>query len=541
MEDKDQSRIFHKIIMSPQPTNQERLELAFALALSRSRSSLQGYLDSVVIDSRPDPRLFREVSRPWQQERAARLGPPLESIMGFRPPWIGPRCFWDTMPRGYDKTTGIARLCNWLLAFSKRPLEIDAAAGDEEQAHLLKESMQREADLNPWLGSRLKFGTKRVFGVATGSVLKVLTADAFSSFGLRPDVIVVDEITHWKKRDLWDALWSAYAKMPGCVVFVLTNAGLLGSWQEDLKLAAQADTATWKVFEAPGPPHKLPTWMRPEDEEAIRRMLPPATARRIIDNEWIDPAEESGYLTRQDVQGCEERGREMGLGFQVKGKPGEEYTCVIDYGPKRDRTALGTLHQREDGLVIVDRLEVWEGKNFDSGEVPLLAVRDWIEQMRKDFGQVHLVMDPHQMLDIAQYYEHHLPVLRYEARGGKGNYVMAEVLRSAVVNRQVVWYPGAGTIPIEGGKIETLADELTGLVLRPMPYGYRFDHTATKHDDRSVVLGMGLVAILHQLLPSRMGKVPKVVAPVEKDITYIPGIKIPRQPSSPLGGLYGLR
>jgi hypothetical protein len=528
--------------MTPNPSPQEQLSAAYALAGSRSRTSLSGYLDSVVIDSRPEPRLFVDVARPWQVERHVRLGGPLEAVMGFRPPWEGPRCFWETMPRGYDKTTGIGRLCNWLLAFSKRPLEIDAAAGDEEQAHLLKESMERESHLNPWLRNRLKFGTKRVYGTETGSVLKVLTADAFSSFGLRPDVIVIDEITHWKKRDLWDALWSAYPKMPGCVVFVITNAGLLGSWQYDLKEDAIQDTKTWVVFEAPGhrSPSRLPTWMRDEDIEAARRKLPPAEGRRVYDNEWIDPAEESGYLTRAEVMACEDLGRQLSLAFQVEGTQTNEYILSIDYGPKRDRTALAVLHQREDGLVVVDRLEVWEGKNYPSGEVPLADVRQWIEEARKDFGTVRLVFDPHEMLDIAQYYEYHLPVHRYEARGGKGNYTMAEVLRSGIVNKQVAWYPGAGTVVVDG-KQETLTDELVGLVLRPMPYGYRFDHTSTKHDDRAVVLGMALVVILHQLLPSRMGKVPKVKTPQDTEFEYVPGVKIRRERGTSFRGLYGMQ
>ena len=530
--------------MLPEEQIRQRLEAAYALAVARSRTSLSGYLDSVVIDSRPEPRRFSDAAYPWQVERHQKLGGPLEAVMGLRDPWVGPRCFWETMPRGYDKTTGIGRLSNWLLAFSRRPLEIVAASGDEEQAHLLKESMLRESQLNPWLGSRLKFGTKRVYGEETGSVLKVLTADAFSSFGLRPDVIVVDELTHWKKRDLWDALWSAYAKMVGTVVFVITNAGLLRTWQHDLLLAAQADTTTWKVYEAPGPPNKLPTWMRPEDEDAIRRMLPPASARRVLDNEWIDPAEAGGYLTRLDVRGASNLGSDLGLVYRDKGVVGGEYLLSIDYGPKRDRTPLGVMHQRPDGLVILDRLDVLEGRQWPTGEVPVAAVREWIEDMRTRFGpNPALVFDPHELLDVAQYYERHLPVYRYEARGGKMNYTMAEVLRSAVVNRQVAWYPGAGTILLPDGKPDTLEDELVSLVLRPMPYGYRFDHQATKHDDRAVVLGMGLVVIFHQLLPGRFGKVQSVEKPhpsKREVVPILPGMQINRDKPFSFRGLYGL-
>lgn len=134
--------------------------------------------------------------------------------------------------RGHDKTTGLARICNWVLAFSRKPIEIVAAAADFDQAALLVESMAAEARLNPWLAKRIVYGAKRIKG--PGGVLKILTADSATSFGLRADLVVCDEVTHWKKRDLWDTLWSGRQKRPGSVFVVITNGGTLGSWQHDI-------------------------------------------------------------------------------------------------------------------------------------------------------------------------------------------------------------------------------------------------------------------------------------------------------------------
>lgn len=472
-----------------------RLALSYELARRESRGSPLAYLDRVVIDSRPEPRRFGLVARDWQWRLYRPVVPALRAICGHTPPYGGPRCFWRTLPRGHDKTSHLARLANYGISFAARPVEIVVAAGDSDQAELLKEAMQREAELNPWFGRALKFHRKRVYGPS--GVVKINTADAPTSFGLRAGIYVCDEITHWAKPDLWTALWSGRDKVPGAMFVVLTNAGMLGSWQHDLLVEAQRDPVTWDVYEAPG---QLNSWMSPEEIEKTRRMLPPAEARRLFDNNWIDPAEECGYLTRAELLACEELGAEKGLVFQARGITGQCYVASIDYGPKRDRTALCVAHQdTTTGHVHVDRLEVWQG----SPEAPVLIskVREWLDGVITNFRPLWLVVDPYQMEELIQDYSRRLPVERFESRGGKANYEMAELFRSLIVNRQIAWYPGAGGLPV-GGKAETLVDEVAGLVTKQMAYGYRVDHESTKHDDRFSALGMACVTLLHRPRPA---------------------------------------
>jgi hypothetical protein len=143
-------------------------------------------------------------------------------------------------------------------------------------------------------------------------------------------------------------------------------------------------------------------------------------------------------------------------------------------------------------------MEVWQGR--PDQPVLLAAVRAWIEQMRVAFHPCRLVLDPYQMEDIAQHYEQRMPVERFEARGGKSNYELAACLRSLIVNQQIAWYPGCGDLPLDG-RLDTLVDELCGLVLKQMQYGYRIDHELTKHDDRAVCIGMLALTCLKQMKP----------------------------------------
>ena len=460
----------------------EMLELRLALAERSAAKGLYPYLREVVINRLPEPRPFWAVSDPWQRDRCTELVPALQRMIDGTRRHGDVDSFFFTFPRGHDKTGLIGRMLNWLLCFSPRRLDMACAAADTDQAGLLMESMLVESRLNPWLGARLHFGTDRVTG--KGGLLRVLSADAPTSYGLNCDVIVADELTHWKKQDLWGALWTGRRKRPGAVFIVITNAGLKGSWQEEVLRAARTDP-TWCVFESPG---WLAGWM---DKTALlrdERLLPPILVRRVLKNEWVDPAEEAGYLSRSDVLACEALGRDGGLGPQDQGRPGVHYFAGIDYGPKRDRTALAVLHfDPKEGRVVLDGLDVWQG----SPEAPVAVQRvdDWIQDLNRRFTNPTLVIDPYQMEGTIQKYEIRQPVKRFEARGGKSNYEMAQCLRTLVANRQLVWWPGAGTLPADG-ETDDFSSELLRLVIRPTTYGYRFDHTVKFHDDRAVAVGM---------------------------------------------------
>jgi hypothetical protein len=333
----------------------ERIRQAYRLAEQQSALSARAYLDHVVIDSKPEPRAFRLVARDWQWQFADALCPAIEAVAGVRKDYTGPHSFWITLARGHDKTSFIARLSNWLMAFPRARVSGVCAAADREQASILHEFMEAEADLNPWLRARLAFRTNKVVG-QKASRLKVISADAFSSFGLKTDVTVCDELTHWPKRDLWDTLWSGRQKRPDSVYIVITNAGLLKTWQHDVVTMAKQD-ADWFVHDQPG---RFATWMDEARIQLERKLLPPGVAARVLDNRWLDPSEGCGFVTRTEAEACEQMGANLGLAYRFSGDAQREYFAGVDYGPKRDRTVCCVLHKEGD-LVVVDQMEVWQG------------------------------------------------------------------------------------------------------------------------------------------------------------------------------------
>lgn len=467
---------------------QNRLAVAYEIAVRESSRSLRSYLTHTVIDCRPEPSRFGKVAEEWQWNVLDKPINALEDVSGIRPGYNGPRRFIRVMPRGHDKSSGIARLANGLLSFSKRPLSIAVTAADSDQAALIRDFMQAEAGLNPWFGNRLSFSRKEVTG--PGGKLTILAADAKSAYGRKDDVVIMEEMTNWPDRTMFDALYSGSEKVPGSVLFVVENAGVLESWQHNVLLAAKADQVNWDVIEVPVGEHWA-SWMNAEAVERMRQFLTNAEGRRVIRNEWIDPAEETGYLSRSDILACGQLGRKMGLVLADKGREGGTYFAAIDYGPKNDRTVATVLHRDSSGIIIVDRMDMRVRESHEN-EVPITWVEQWIDRMNENFGLKEngiLIIDPFQMLNTIQKYELHQRVERFEAAGGKRNYEMAEALRGLIVNKQVAWYPECGLLMTKNGP-ETLEDELRKLVLKPMPYGYRFDHELTGHDDRACSLGM---------------------------------------------------
>jgi hypothetical protein len=195
-----------------------------------------------------------------------------------------------------------------------------------------------------------------------------------------------------------------------------------------------------------------------------------------------------------------------------------EYYAILDYGGVRDRCALGIMHGIPGSdTAVIDRLDCWQGThakridiNIDPTNADGRSVQGWIEIVRKNFNIVGLVLDPAQLEGLAIYYERlGIRVHRFDYRGGKANHRMAQILKTSIQNRKVTWSKDAGRLPkhigIDGRvkviEDDTFAKELSMLVIKPMVYGYRFDHESGRHDDRAVVVGMGLLHLFPNGVP----------------------------------------
>lgn len=465
------------------------IDLGYRMAEIASSKSLEAYLQNVVIDSRPEPRPFRDVADKWQWSLAKRVIPSLENIARINPGYKGPLNFWFTLGRGCDKTSFIGRLLNWVLAFSKISVGITACAADKDQSRLLIDAMTAEARLNKWLEKRLSYDNYKVTGLTNSSRLQAISADAPSASGLRDDLYVIDEISEWKKRDLWGMIYSARDKRPEGVVIVITNAGVMHTWQHSLFMQAQEDP-NWYTFSANGP---IASWISKEALENQRKYLTEPEYLRKVMNVWVDPSVEYGLVPYQTIKLCLERGMGRQLTYRTHGDDTIRYVASIDYGPIRDRSVLSVMHMEKDGAIIVDRMDVWQGSK--ENRVKIEAVERWIDEIRSNFRLDALVIDPYQMESTIQRYTGLVPIERFESRGGKSNHEMTCCLRSIMVNNQLCWYPGCGDTLFKGVN-HTLVEEFNELIVKPMGYGQRTEALPGRHDDRVVAIGMAALRLI---------------------------------------------
>ncbi|MDI6773536.1 MAG: terminase large subunit, partial [bacterium] len=86
------------------------------------------------------------------------------------------------------------------------------------------EDVRDKFQRSPLLRGSVRITSREIVVPATGSRLRVLSSDAPTAYGLRPDWIAVDELAEWRRRELWDSLWSATGKRPRCRMIVITTA-----------------------------------------------------------------------------------------------------------------------------------------------------------------------------------------------------------------------------------------------------------------------------------------------------------------------------
>lgn len=500
----------------------EVVALTRRMRAEQARLSVAHFLNCIVIPSSPEPRMFADVADDWQREMLAPKLPAFEHLAGRNPDYKGPLRFMTVLARGHNKSSLEAWISTALVYSSERHIHGYILAADRDQGRLILQAQEDLLRLNDWLQPYVSV-TKDTITGPCGEVT-VLPCDASSSMGLRGNLYILDEFVHWKRQKEWTALVTGMNKVRPAVCVALSNAGLEGSWQHDAFLSAQRSPKTWKVFHKPG---TLATWLDKAAIEEDKLLIPPSEADRLYENKWIDPAAEHDYLRRAEVEDCEKLGQRLGLELRVRRRVGvDNYVAAIDYGPKRDRTVLVVLHLAPDGLVVIDRLDVWQGCDYPGLTVPVAAVEKWITDVRRQFNPVAWVLDSYQMEGTLQWMQREgMPAEPFNSRGGQGNYALAQHLRAIVAERRLVWYPGAGNIQVADKRTgttrtETLVDELVALRVKRMPYGYRFDHENQKHDDRAVAIGMAsLKAVQFAPPPKVQLPPPRPLAGVTREAT----------------------
>jgi hypothetical protein len=402
----------------------------------------------------------------------------------------GPRHHYHTRPRGGSKSTDVAGdVIAALLTQLPRMSRSYGYAADRDQAGLILDAVRSFIDRTEGLSS-LTVGANVVTNTNTGATFSIEASDDASAFGLRPHLVVVDEVAQWRdaerQRRLWAALVSALPKVENSRLVAMTSAGDPAHFSHRiLEHARQSDA--WRTSEWAGP---LP-WADPAALAEQRSLLLPWEFQRFHLNRWVSGG---GVLAlTEDLAACVRPSADP-----LAPEPGRRYVCALDLGLVRDRTVAVVAHLEQDEapwidgrqaeakrVVVVDRLNVWQGSR--SRPVQLGDVEEWLSQAHSSY-RCRVVADPWQATGLGQ---------RLKGRGvpfREFPFTSASTARLATTLHGVIRGHSL-SIPNDRDLVEELS---TVKLVETGPSSVRIDHESGRHDDRAIAVALAAVALLSE-------------------------------------------
>ncbi|MCP4788460.1 MAG: hypothetical protein GY878_33550 [Fuerstiella sp.] len=258
------------------------------------------------------------------------IAPTLIAISKGVKPDIGR--FWSERTKGGSKDSDIACVLLWLLAFSKQSLDCQGGASDRDQANELRKAAVDILNLNPWLKDRITVLNHSLVCRATRCECTIVASDVAGSHGARPDIVVMNELSHVTKEDFAANLLDNATKRPNGAVIVATNAGTTGSWQEQWRnVAEQSDRWNFHVMDEPAP------WLSQEEIDEAERRNSRSRFNRLFHGVWGSGSGDA--LDQADIDAAVHRD----LHPQRRMQKGWFYYAGMDLGIKHDHSAIAVV------------------------------------------------------------------------------------------------------------------------------------------------------------------------------------------------------
>jgi len=421
--------------------------LADQLTLARWRADRMAFRTEAI--TLEDGRPFGEVMEPWQHDDFAAL-----DGGEYRHAYL-------ERARGHSKTFDIGTEAVTELILGRPGQRLFCAAADEDQARLLFEDVRDKFQRSPLLRGSVRITQREIIVPATGSRLRALSSDAPTAMGLRPDWIAIDELAEWRRRELWDSLWTATGKRSRCRMLVITTAGWDFNsicWEVRQNAEREAD---W-FFSARG---RSASWISEAWLEQQRRTLPAHVFARLHESKWIEGS--GAFLTRAEVEGIFSEELPVGIGSRAIG---------LDLGVSRDAAVAAVVRQDQaTGLVVIEALVTWEPR---AGKIELPDVEADVTELIARFPGP-LIVDPWQGVLLGQRLtQKGIAVLEHPFTSESRRKIFSTLL-DLIRSRRLRARPH-----------EALQRELLGLEVQETAAGWRIDHQRAGHDDHVIAVAM---------------------------------------------------
>jgi hypothetical protein len=428
------------------------------------------FREHLVIPAGRGAARFADVMADFQRQDFTRIDPALIALArGHKPE---PGRFWFERTKGASKDTDSAVSLLWLLGFGRRPLACQVGAADQDQADELRKAAKDILRLNDWLAELVQVQSWVLLNGRTDARCEIIAADVAGSHGARPDLLILNELSHVTKEDFAKNLLDNASKVPHGMVLVATNAGFVPSWQFDLREMARTSPRWYfSSYTQPAP------WLEDAEIDEARRRNSANRFARLWEGQWVP--ESGDALSTADIEAA------VTLPSATLAKEeGYSYFAGLDIGIKRDHTSLVLV-----GLhYLTRRLKLCLVKDWKppaGGKVNLAAVQNEARWLCHHFGCV-LHIDPYQAELMGQNLESQGVGIELVPFVGKTLNEMASNLIECFADRSIDLF-----------RCETLLDDLRRLQLKETPAGWRLVPARTAsggHGDRATALALAVLA-----------------------------------------------
>jgi phage terminase large subunit-like protein len=160
------------------------------------------------------------ILRPWQGKLLdAMFARRADGLYRHRMSLVG-------MPRKSGKSAVSSGIALYGLIMGPNGGEVYCCAADREQARIVFGTARSMVEMSPELQARTKLYRDAIEVPGTGSVLRVLSAEAYSKEGLSSTLCVIDELHAQPNRALFDVMSLSMAARRDAMLLSITTAGV---------------------------------------------------------------------------------------------------------------------------------------------------------------------------------------------------------------------------------------------------------------------------------------------------------------------------
>lgn len=340
------------------------------------------------------------------------------------------------MPRKSGKSAILSALTLYLTYCGPDGGETYAVASSKDQARIVFNDAKKMIQMDPELSDSVKLYRDAIEVIDSGSVMRVLAAEAPQLEGLSPTAVCYDELHTAPNRELWDVLALAKASRVDSLQIAISTAGVrtdstgrdslcysmynygksvaagltedpsffMAAWEPKNPDANHLDPAIWEEAN-PG----YGDISDPEDflSSSRRTPAPEFKTKRLnlwvnTNNAWIDSKTWDECSTGEPIPD----GAEVCIGFDGS-YSGDASAIVAVSIPNPDD---------ENAVPHVDKVAVWERPkdSLDDWRVPIADVEDAIRAACKKWNVKEIVCDPYRYARTFQVLESEgLPIVEF--------------------------------------------------------------------------------------------------------------------------------